>query len=179
MNRIFGLPAHPLLVHVPVILIPLLGILALLFVVRPAWRQTLAVPTAALAVITLVGTLLAANSGESLRDQVNRNALVHAHAEMGDQLKIIGVLFCLAVLGTVVLEHIERRGWKGPRLPAQRQLLTLAFAATILMAGFATVWDVRTGHSGAQAVWSSSTNPVMIASGQVPETPTSTPASAP
>src|SRR5438874_2265489 len=105
MNQITGLPAHPLLVHVPVILMPLLGLLAVGFAARPAWRQALSVPIAVLAVITLAGTDLAANSGEALRNQVDRNALVRAHAEMGDQLKVIGVLFCLAVLGTVILEN--------------------------------------------------------------------------
>lgn len=165
MNQIFGLPAHPLMVHIPIVLIPLLALLTIAFVARPAWRPTMSIPLAALAIITLLGTLLAANSGESLRDQVQQSALVRAHAEMGDQLQVIGVVFCLAVLGTVLLENSERRAWRWLRLPAGRQLLVLASAATILMAVVATGWDVRTGHSGAKAVWSESTR-VRAASAQ-------------
>jgi len=78
---------------------------------------------------------------------------VRAHAQMGDQLKTIALLFCLAVLGTVLLESSDRRGWRRVRLPGQRRLLLLAFSVTIVMASAATVWDVRAGHSGAKAVW--------------------------
>jgi hypothetical protein len=154
MNQVFGLPAHPLLVHVPIVLIPLLALLAIAFVARPAWRPAMSIPLAALAVITLLGTLLAASSGESLRDRVQRTEQVRAHAEQGDQLRVIGALFCLAVLGTVLLENSERRGWRRLRLPAGRQLLVLASAVTIVVAVAATTWDVRAGHSGAKAVWS-------------------------
>ena len=38
INTIYsGLPAHPLFLHVPVILIPVVGVAALALVARPAW----------------------------------------------------------------------------------------------------------------------------------------------
>lgn len=175
MNQIFGLPAHPLMVHIPIILIPLLALLAIAFIARPAWRPIMSVPLATLAVVTLLGTLLAASSGESLRDRVQRTDLVRAHAEQGDQLRAIGALFCLAVLGTVLLENSERRGWRRLRLPAGRQLLVLASAATILIAVAATTWDVRAGHSGAKAVWSDSSQLRAAAAPSQDVAPASTP----
>jgi uncharacterized membrane protein len=154
MNQIFGLPAHPLMVHIPIVLIPLLAVMAIGYVARPAWRPGLSAPLAILATITAVGTLLAANTGESLRDHVNRTELVRAHIQQGDQLKAIGVLFGMAVFGLVVVENAERRRWQWLKLPALRQLVMLAAVVTLLMSAVAVVWDVRAGHSGAKAVWS-------------------------
>ena len=37
IETFFGLPAHPLMVHLPVVLIPLAGIIAIVFAFRPAW----------------------------------------------------------------------------------------------------------------------------------------------
>jgi uncharacterized membrane protein len=154
MNTIFGLPAHPLLVHIPIVLIPLLALMGVAIAVRPAWRSGLSIPTFGTAIVTFFGLWFAADSGESLQDQVKRSAAVQNHAEMGNQLKTIGLLFCLAAAGTVLLENSERRDWRRLRLPGQRAMLMLAFTVTILLGGLATVWDVRTGHSGAKAVWS-------------------------
>lgn len=154
MSQIYGLPAHPLMVHIPIVLIPLLAAMVVAFVARPAWRPGLSVPIAIIATATAVGTLLAANTGEALRDQVTRNALVRAHIQQGDQLKAIGVLFGMAAFGLVVVENADRRGWEWLKLPALRQLVVLASVVTIVLAGVAVTWDVRAGHSGAKAVWS-------------------------
>lgn len=170
MNQLLGLPAHPLLVHIPVVLIPLLALAIVAFVVRPAWRPALSVPVSVLAVITLVGTLLAANAGEWLRDRVTGTALVRAHAQQGDQLKAIGTLFCLAVLGTVIVDYAGRARWLRVRIPWQRQLLALACVVTLGLAVLATVWDVRAGHSGAKAVWSEPQH-ALIAPGSENATP--------
>jgi len=37
LEELFGLPAHPLLVHMPVVIIPLAGVIAVVFAFRPAW----------------------------------------------------------------------------------------------------------------------------------------------
>ena len=172
MNQVFGLPSHPLLVHIPIVLIPLLALAAAAFVFRPAWRPGLSMPLAALALLTTLGTFFAANTGESLQGDVKRTALVRAHADMGGQLKVVGVLFGLAVLGMALLDQSERRGRRRIRFPAQRQLFMFACAASIVMAGLATVWDVRTGHSGAKAVWTE-TGRSNVASGELGSTQSS------
>ena len=161
MNQIAGLPTHPLLVHIPVVLIPVLALAVLAFVLRPAWRSGLSVPLAACAVLTLTATLLAANAGEWLQRHVNNTTLVRRHAQQGGQLKVIAALFCLAILGTVVLDVVDRYPLIGVRIPWSRQVLALACVATIVLGLAATVWDVRAGHSGAQAVWSETPNTML------------------
>ena len=41
---IFGIPAHPLLVHAVVVLLPLAAVCAAALAVRPSWRQRYAWP---------------------------------------------------------------------------------------------------------------------------------------
>ena len=71
----FGLPAHPLLVHVPIVLVPLATVLALLALWAPARRPAL-LAAAALSLLGAVGTYLAVGAGEHLEDRVGRTALV-------------------------------------------------------------------------------------------------------
>lgn len=37
LENLFGLPAHPLLVHLPVVMVPIAATMALLMTIRPAW----------------------------------------------------------------------------------------------------------------------------------------------
>jgi hypothetical protein len=39
MDTLFGLPAHPLLVHMPIVLIPLAAIGVVVMLIKPAWHQ--------------------------------------------------------------------------------------------------------------------------------------------
>ena len=39
MDTISGLPAHPLLVHVPVVLLPLAAVGVIVMLIRPAWHR--------------------------------------------------------------------------------------------------------------------------------------------
>ena len=39
--EIQGLPAHPLLVHGPIVLIPLVALSGIAMIIRPVWRITL------------------------------------------------------------------------------------------------------------------------------------------
>jgi hypothetical protein len=73
-SRAFGLPAHPLLVHIPVVLVPLLGVAVVVLALRPAWRARYGPAAAVSAVVTMVGAILAAGAGEALRDRRCRPA---------------------------------------------------------------------------------------------------------
>ena len=68
----FGLPAHPLLLHVPVVFVPILGLAALAVAIRPRFLERVDVPLAAFSVVTLASTLLAAGAGEAFKDDVER-----------------------------------------------------------------------------------------------------------
>ena len=76
MDTFRGLPAHPHLVHVPIVLLPLSTVL-LLLALWPAARRPALLAAVVLAVVGAVGVVLAVGAGESLEDRVPRTELVH------------------------------------------------------------------------------------------------------
>ena len=73
-----GLPAHPLFLHVPVILIPVVTIWALVLVARPAWFMRSGVLLGVLTVVALAGTFLTVGAGEALRRRASPEWRVRA-----------------------------------------------------------------------------------------------------
>ena len=152
-----SIPLHPLLVHVPVVLVPLLFVGALAMAVWRPWFDRFGVLAGGLAVLAGVGTGLASQSGEELQTQVTDSASVRNHVELGDQAKLIILAFLVALLGWIALnwwlEHraVRRRVPVGPSR-AGTVLKCLAVASVVLGA-LATVWVIRAGHAGAQATW--------------------------
>jgi hypothetical protein len=71
LSNAFGLPAHPLLLHVPVVLVPVLSVVAVALAVRPAWRLRFGLSAGVLAIVTMAATILTAGAGEALKKQDN------------------------------------------------------------------------------------------------------------
>lgn len=150
MERVNGLPAHPLFVHAPVVLVPLavLGTLAVL--ARPAWRQRFGPALAVLSVVALVTTLLAVRSGEAFERLVGDQVDVSQHKQLGLTTRWMVALFTLGTLVYVGLDRSRRRADQpgGGSVPA---LVVAGLTAAVGLA--ATVWIIRTGDSGARLVW--------------------------
>ena len=94
-----GLPAHPLFLHVPVILIPVAVVWALVLVARPAWFMRSGVLLGILTVVALAGTFLTVGAGDALRNALHLNggfgpgALIARHAPRRDVLRDLMILF--------------------------------------------------------------------------------------
>ena len=65
-DEFFGLPTHPLAVHAPVVLIPIVAIAAIVFAARPSWRARAWWVMAPLVLFNVVMLFVAKESGESL-----------------------------------------------------------------------------------------------------------------
>lgn len=86
MNQINGLPAHILLVHAVIVLVPLTALLVLLHAFWAASRQRLVWPTLIAASLSLALNALAMHAGEWLQQRVPDTRLVRAHTKLGDTL---------------------------------------------------------------------------------------------
>ena len=75
-----GLPAHVLLVHAVVVLVPLAALLAVVAAVWPAARRRLGFLTPLVALLALAGVPLATEAGEWLEEHVPESPLVEQHA---------------------------------------------------------------------------------------------------
>jgi hypothetical protein len=172
IDKVFDIPAHPLFVHVPVVFVPLTALGLLAIVVRPAWRLRYGWLVAAGAVVSAVGVQLAVMSGEGLEDRIDKNDAIERHIDLARTARPLVFVFAALALVDVALPWwaAHRRGADRPTafldrddgrlepVPAQppawvRPTVALVAGASIVFAGLATTWVVRTGHQGSKATW--------------------------
>lgn len=163
-----GLPAHILIVHFVIVMVPLAALLTVLSAVWPAARRKLGflAPLAALA--ALISVPVATHAGEWLEERVARTPLVERHTELGDTLLPWAIgLFAVAAAqwayyrfaapesartetaGTTVRGDAGAAG--GPLLIS----VVIAVLAVVVSVG-SVVQVYRIGESGSKAVWSGS-----------------------
>jgi hypothetical protein len=117
-TQINGLPAHVLLIHVIIILLPLGAVMLVASATWPAARARLGFLTPAVALVALVFVPITTHAGEWLRDHLGfTNARIEKHAELGDSLLpwAAGV-FVLAAAVWVLGRRFEM-GWHAAPQP--------------------------------------------------------------
>ena len=151
LTSIDGLPAHVLLVHIPVVLIPLgaIGALAMLW---PRCRSMIGWWVCGVLVVAGVATQLAISSGKSLRPYVRETSLVRAHTHIGENIRPWLLLMFLALLGVMLVDRMVRKAGDSPR-DWLRPLGIGLSVASIVFAAVSVYWIYRIGHSGSKAVW--------------------------
>ncbi|MBO0811799.1 MAG: hypothetical protein J2P23_07105 [Microlunatus sp.] len=141
-----GLPAHPLLVHLVIVLLPLASAMAVIGSLWPAAQRKFGflTPLAALVGVVVVPITIAA--GSQLANALHLNAAVAEHQKLG-----------IGVLPLVIALFVTTAGqWAYVRLVPRRRWLTRAIAALVIAAGLATtVQVVLAGDAGAHVVWGS------------------------
>jgi hypothetical protein len=163
IKSLFGLPAHVLLVHIPIILVPLVAFGAVL-ILWPSLRRRFGWALVVLAAVAAGSTVLAEESGKALQRYVKRTDLVRQHTHIGENLKPWTILLFLFVLATVAWDWWTRRQASdashelqiaGRSLSASTvQRLGLGLSAiAVVVAGVSGYWVYRIGHSGAKASW--------------------------
>jgi hypothetical protein len=169
MGTVNGLPAHILLVHAIVVLLPLAALLLVLTALSPSARRRLATPNAILSVIVVALVPITTSAGEWLERRVSDTPLLHDHTELGDTA--IWVAIPVAVLALVIWWRQREATPAGDGSPvggsgvatATRRRTYLAPLSTtvtrivavlaIVIAG-GSVYDIyRIGDSGSKAAW--------------------------
>jgi len=171
LEKIFGLPAHPLLVHAPVILIPLCAIGAIWIAISPTWRHRIGWIVLVLAGGAVGASQLAAGSGEALQDAMDKDtALVERHADLGDTFVWFALVFFLAVLALMAWDTMQRRkaaaaGEEPDLHELGRSGIAIALAVLVIVTAVGASFRVyQVGHSGAESVWEKTT-PLLDGSG--------------
>jgi plastocyanin len=144
MWRLDDLPVHPIAVHLPVVLIPLVAVGAVVYLLMPRWRRRLRVVLPALAIIAAAGAAVAVASGEDLGDALGRGAELADHRALGRRTLVFTLLLAVT---TAALARYERR----PGRPQHRVVGGAAAVAVIALA--ATGAAALTGHSGGRLAW--------------------------
>jgi uncharacterized membrane protein YbjE (DUF340 family) len=139
ISSAFGLPAHPLILHVPVVFVPVLGLATLVALARPAW---MGVPLAVFAVVTLAATLLTVGAGEAFLESKPRlqgDPTMKDHQGAGETVRFCMVFLTAALIGLLWVK--------------QRAASIALKVLVVLFAVSAIGFTIRTGHLGAKLVW--------------------------
>lgn len=169
MGTVNGLPAHILLVHAVVVLLPLAALLLALTAAWPAARRRLAGPNALLSLLVVVLVPVTTSAGEWLEHRVTQTALLREHTEVGDTAITAAIPVALLALviwwrqreatpttgesataGSNVATGAQRRSYLAPMsVTVTRVVVVLA----VVVAGWAVYDTYRIGDSGARASW--------------------------
>src|ERR1044072_1770453 len=103
MSTVQGLPAHVLLVHFIVVLIPLTAGLAILSAVWPAARRRLIWLVSALAVALAIVTPVTTGAGEWLEQRINETDILRTHTTLGATMPYFALALLLGVALLIVV----------------------------------------------------------------------------
>ena len=153
-DLINGLPVHPLVVHVVVVLLPLACVGSVAIAVRPTWRRRYGVLVVACAAAATVLLPVATSSGEELQNRVGGAG---EHAEMGETLIWFAIPLLVLSAGVVWLDRRHRAAAAdaatSSSAPDRTGLLRTLAALAVVAALAASVQTYRVGDSGARAAW--------------------------
>lgn len=139
-----GLPLHPLVVHLVVVIVPLTFAGAFLMAVWPKFSRRFGPLIAIGAALGLVSAIIARQAGEQLAPIVGVSA---SHLEWGGRAPWWIAIFGIAVVAFWLVD----RG-----IPANRPrpVWVHVFAGVMVVLGAIAVMQVMgAGHSGSESVW--------------------------
>ena len=155
-DTFFGLPAHPLIVHATVVIVPAAAVAVALAGAWPRFRRSAGSGPLALAVVAVAPTPISTSSGETFERQIGGSSLIDEHSQRADLL--IWWVIPLALLSAAVYWLFSFRG--GQTSHHSNKVLTgVLLVLPVLVALGTLVQVVLIGHSGAKAVYGANAAP--------------------
>lgn len=151
MSVVNGLPAHVLLVHAVVVLLPLAALLAVVTSLWPAMQRRLGVLVPALAVVAAALVPVTTEAGEWLERHVEESDLVERHATLGDGVLPWAAGLAVVAVGAWLLARGAGRAGRERSVPVWARVVVVL--VTLAVAAGTVVQVVRAGDSGARAAW--------------------------
>ncbi|GAB3946485.1 DUF2231 domain-containing protein [Corynebacterium tapiri] len=148
-TNIAGLPAHPLLVHAAVTLVPIAALLCIVWALIPATHRALRYLAPVVSIISVPAILLARSSGEAMLalkglSEANMGP-VSTHALYANG----------ATASTIALAVLAAAFYYATTTNKARTFAMIVQVLTVVAALATLVFVVLTGHEGARLVWTS------------------------
>ena len=160
ISKLFGLPAHPLFVHLPVVLVPLVGIGAIAMAFSARVRERYGWLVLAAAIVAGISVQLAIGSGEQLKHSVPRSAALTRHVHIASSLRPLILALFLIALAIMLIDRRSVGAWpfagagSSSMGPSMGMLTRSALIAlTVVVAAGTNVRLFQIGDSGAKATW--------------------------
>jgi len=156
-----GLPAHPLFVHVPVVLIPVTILAVIVCMVKTEWFSRYGIALAVVSIAAMSSVFLTMQAGAALRAALHLHGtaahLISEHAQAAHILAVVYVVFTATLIVTFAAQRISsgRLTGLGPvdRPLSSRAIFTALRVLLVLVSIGAGYMTFRTGDLGAKAVW--------------------------
>jgi hypothetical protein len=156
-----GLPAHPLFVHVPVVLIPTTVVAAVVFVFRRDWFARYGIALALASIVAMSSIFLTMQAGAALRAALHLQGhaakLISEHSQAAHILAIVYVVFTATLIVTFAAQRISGGMPTGlgivDDLLRPRWIVTGLRILLVVLSVGAGYMVFRTGDLGAKAVW--------------------------
>jgi uncharacterized membrane protein len=146
MSTVNDLPAHVLLVHFVVVLIPVTVVLEIVLVLWRQLRDLLWWVPIVLGAGLIVLVRYTESAGEWFDDHLGNPPFVRDHAELGETAIWIAIALLVVAVGIALLHLRERK--------ANAAALTVVVTVlTIVVGVLGCVQLYRIGDSGSKAVW--------------------------
>nr|WHW29189.1 hypothetical protein [uncultured bacterium] len=167
-DTLFDLPAHPLLIHAPIVLLPVAALLTIVLAVKQNWRRRAGwFPLGGVFVVAVL-LFAAKESGESFNAAFDSafgegSIDIDQHESLGNTTFVLTLVWLVTMLAQSVWDFVQRRASaavdgdadRANDVAAANPFVTYGLSALAsIFALLATVWLIRTGHAGADVVWS-------------------------
>jgi hypothetical protein len=159
LDTVDGLPAHPLLVHAVVVLVPVTAVLAVLVVCWPAARRRVGGASLFVAAGTLAATVLTAMAGSWLQRHATmmmqmNGAIIRRHGDLGGQLVFWVALLTISMVCWWALTTSLFADERATLAPLTRRIVAgFAGVSTLVFAVVSTGSVLLVGQLGSAAVW--------------------------
>jgi hypothetical protein len=156
-----GLPAHPLFVHVPVVLIPTTVVAAIVFMVKPEWLTRYGIALALVSIVAMSSIFITMQAGAALRGELDLQGqaakLISEHSQAAHILAIVYVLFTAVLIVTFASRRISGGMPTGlgivDELLGSKAIFGTLRVVLVVLAIVTGYFVFRTGDLGAKAVW--------------------------
>jgi hypothetical protein len=156
-----GLPAHPLFVHVPVILIPVTIVAAIVCMIKPDWLSRYGIALSVVSIIAMSSVFVTMQAGAALRGELNLQGraaqLISQHSQAAHILAVVYVVFTAVLIVTFAAQRISGGMPTGlsivDRPLGARSMFTMLRVLLVVLSIGAGVMCFRVGDLGAKAVW--------------------------
>jgi hypothetical protein len=168
-EKLGDLPLHAFAVHAPVILVPLLAFVAVIYAVLPPIRRLTWWAVVGLAVAAPVSAFVAVQSGKALANIIGKTDEITRHQNFGQKTWYFSTALGVAALVLVALEMLPGRFRASAQTTTEattenstvvfqqnstKWISVLLSVAIVVLAIFAMWYVVKTGDSGAHMRWS-------------------------
>lgn len=174
-EKVFGLPAHPLVVHAAVVLVPIAVLTAFVYVLIPRLRRTVGWVLLLSSVSGAVASVIAVETGDRFAKFRGVTPDMAEHGGFGLDTRNMALLLAVVSVVLVIVENLRARRVARPQQPEPRHgdwtmigdegpdssgstvltVVSLVLSLALLASAVGAAVSVgRAGDTGARMVWS-------------------------